>query len=102
MPDLFGANGQGLPQPLSPSLLDEAIPPPLAVLAAAPRRGTLLVVDDEDGPRQSIKVIFNDAYDVLMASDGPTAVALAQKQRIDVAVLDIRMARMSGIEVLER
>jgi signal transduction histidine kinase len=66
------------------------------------RRGTLLIVDDEDGPRQSLRVIFKDEYDLLMAEDGPTAIELAQKHEIDVAVLDIRMAGMSGIEVLER
>ena len=66
------------------------------------RRGTLLVVDDEDGPRQSLRVIFKDEYNMLMAEDGPTAIELAQKHPIDVAVLDIRMAGMSGIEVLER
>ena len=66
------------------------------------RRGTLLIVDDEDGPRQSLRVIFKDEYDMLMAEDGPTAINLAQKHLIDVAVLDIRMAGMSGIEVLER
>src|SRR6516164_6913263 len=68
----------------------------------ARRRGTLLVVDDEDGPRQSLRVIFQDEYDVLMAPDGPSAIEMAQKQRVDVAVLDIRMAGMSGIELLER
>ena len=61
------------------------------------RRGTLLVVDDEDGPRQSLRVIFKDEYDMLMAEDGPTAIELAQKHPIVVAVLDIRMAGMSGI-----
>jgi signal transduction histidine kinase len=66
------------------------------------RRGTLLVVDDEDGPRQSLRVIFKDEYDILMAEDGPTAIDLVQKHPVDVAVLDIRMAGMSGIEVLER
>ena len=72
--------------------------------AVAPpkRRGTLLVVDDEEGPRQSLRVIFKDDYDLLMAEDGPTAIELAQNNDIDVAVLDIRMAGMSGIEVLER
>jgi signal transduction histidine kinase len=69
---------------------------------APQRRGTLLIVDDEDGPRQSLRVIFKDDYDLLMAEDGPTAIELAQKNDIDVAVLDIRMAGMSGIEVLER
>jgi two-component system, sensor histidine kinase and response regulator len=66
------------------------------------RRGTLLVVDDEEGPRQSLRVIFKDEYNLLMAEDGPTAIELAKKHPIDVAVLDIRMAGMSGIEVLER
>jgi len=66
------------------------------------RRGTLLVVDDEDGPRQSLRVIFKDEYNMLMAEDGPTAIELAKQHPIDVAVLDIRMAGMSGIEVLER
>jgi signal transduction histidine kinase len=59
-------------------------------------------VDDEEGPRQSMRVIFKDDYDLLLASDGPTAIELAQKNKIDVAVLDIRMSGMSGIEVLER
>jgi signal transduction histidine kinase len=69
---------------------------------APKRRGTLLIVDDEDGPRQSLRVIFKDEYDLLMADDGPTAIELAQKHEVDVALLDIRMAGMSGIEVLER
>src|SRR5262249_30765681 len=66
------------------------------------RKGTILVVDDEEGPRQSLRVIFGDHYNVLLAADGPTGVKLAQNNRIDVAVLDIRMAGMSGLEVLER
>jgi signal transduction histidine kinase len=70
---------------------------------APPRRkGTMLIVDDEEGPRQSLRVIFKDDYDLFMASDGATAIELAQKNKIDIAVCDIRMAGMSGIEVLER
>lgn len=85
------------------SVVAEMMTAPAGVEASAPkRRGVLLIVDDEDGPRQSLRVIFKDQYDILMAEDGPTAIELAQKHAIDVAVLDIRMAGMSGIEVLER
>jgi two-component system sensor histidine kinase/response regulator len=68
----------------------------------ARRKGTLMIVDDEDGPRQSLQVVFKGEYDLLLAADGPTAIDLAQKNRVDVALLDIRMRGMSGIEVLER
>jgi len=86
---------------ISPSLLDpvstltEPAPPPR-------RKGTLLIVDDEEGARQSLRVIFKDDYQILMAGDGASAVKLAQNNKIEAAVLDIRMAGMSGIEVLER
>src|SRR5437762_11416474 len=66
------------------------------------RKPTLLIVDDEEGPRQSLQVVFKDDYQLLLASDGPAAIQLAQENKIDVAVLDIRMGGMSGIELLER
>ena len=75
----------------------------LAEPAAQPdRKGTLLVVDDEATVRQSLRVIFKDDYQVLLAGDGATAIELAQEARVDVAILDIKMAAMSGLEVLER
>ncbi len=54
-------------------------------------------MDDEDGPRQSLAVIFKDEYNLLMADDVRRPSLLAQNCDIDVALLDIRMAGMSGI-----
>ena len=61
---------------------------------------TLLIVDDEEGPRQSIRIVFKDDYEILMADNGTTAINLARQFPVDAAVLDIRMAGLSGIEVL--
>lgn len=62
----------------------------------------MLVVDDEEGPRASLRVMFKDEYNVLLAQDGFSGIELAQKHPVDVAVLDIRMGGMSGIELLGR
>jgi two-component system sensor histidine kinase/response regulator len=75
--------------------------PPTADVAP-PRRPTLLICDDEDGPRESLRVIFKGEFEILSARSGPEAISLAQQNRVDVAISDIRMAGMSGIEVLER
>src|SRR5688500_12484329 len=69
---------------------------------AADARTTLLVCDDEEGPRQSLRIVFKNDYRVLVASSGPEALALAGEEQIDVAVLDILMHGMSGVEVLRQ
>ena len=66
------------------------------------KRGAILVVDDEAGPRMSVKMALKDNYDIHMAADGPAAIEIVQNNKIDVAVLDIRMPGMSGVDVLER
>jgi signal transduction histidine kinase len=71
------------------------------VLPAAPRQ-TLLIVDDEEGPRQSLRVVFKEDYDLLIAGDGPRALELAHQHKINAAVVDIRMTGMTGTEVLEK
>src|SRR4051812_8029906 len=64
-------------------------------------RRTLLIVDDEEGPRQSLRVVFKNEYELLLAGDGATALDMARQHKIDAAILDLRMADMSGIEVLQ-
>jgi len=67
----------------------------------AVQKRTLLIVDDEEGPRQSLRVVFKDEYNLLMANDGNRAIELARQNKIDVAITDIRMVGMSGVELLE-
>lgn len=75
---------------------------PTTEVAAPRKRGSLLIVDDEEGPRMSMRFVFKDEFEIFTAADGATAIDLVQKNKIDVAILDIRMPGMSGVEVLER
>ena len=61
----------------------------------------MLIVDDEEGPRQSIRIVFKEEYQILMANDGLQAMEHARHQTVDAAVLDIRMFGMSGIDLLK-
>jgi signal transduction histidine kinase len=70
-------------------------------VSSGPRR-TLLVVDDEDGPRHSLNMVFKEDYQVLLAASGDEAIELASHHSIDAAILDIRMRGMSGIDLLQR
>lgn len=62
----------------------------------------LLIVDDERGPMESLRMIFKPAYQVYTASGGPEAIEIVHQTPIDVVTLDLRMPGMSGIEVMEQ
>lgn len=73
------------------------------VLEAAPivsGKKTLLVVDDESGPREALQVLFRDDYQVLLAEDGIKAMEIVHLHSVDAVILDLRMPVMGGIEVL--
>src|SRR5205823_11243162 len=76
-----------------------AVAPAPANPVMNPKR-TLLIVDDEEGPRQSLRIVFKDDYNILLADSGNRAIELAKQHSVDAAVLDIRMSGMSGVELL--
>lgn len=60
----------------------------------------MLVVDDEEGPLQSLSMIFGDDFDVSVAHSGEEAVRMFAEEPFNVVITDIRMRGMSGIDVL--
>lgn len=83
---------------LSPSPWDTGSSEPAA--SELQDRPNLLIVDDEEGPRQSLRIVFKHDYNVFVASSGLEALAIARENRINVAVCDILMSGMSGVELL--
>lgn len=62
----------------------------------------ILYVDDEETLRSLVKDQLQlEGFTVETADDGDTAVAMLPKNNFDVILLDVRMPRMSGIEVLK-
>lgn len=62
--------------------------------------GTVLVVDDRDSNRLLMKdMLETGGHHVLVAEDGPEAIALATRHRPDVVLLDLKMPGMDGFEV---
>ena len=67
-----------------------------------PSRPVVLVIDDEAGVRESLRIILQDDFEVLEAADGAAALEIVRSRRIDVALLDVRMPGESGPAVLPR
>lgn len=63
---------------------------------------TLLVVDDEVAPRRTLRLLFEQHYKVVEAEDGFQALDTISSREVHTAIVDLRMPRMSGIELLER
>jgi DNA-binding NtrC family response regulator len=63
---------------------------------------TVLLVDDEDGPRQALRMVLEPAFRVLTADSGPSALRTISNAQVDVVMLDLRMPGMDGIETLRR
>ena len=66
-------------------------------MSNAPR---ILVVDDELGPREALRMILRDDYDVVTAGNGNRALEYLDSAEFDLVILDIRMPDISGIELL--
>jgi putative two-component system response regulator len=61
---------------------------------------SILVVDDELGPRESIRMILNKKYEVHTAASGQEALECLKNNKFDLITLDLRMPGLSGFEVL--
>jgi two-component system sensor histidine kinase/response regulator len=61
---------------------------------------TLLIVDDEEGPRHSLRMVFRQDFNVQTVDNGDKALEFARTNPVQLAILDIRMAGKSGIDVL--
>jgi DNA-binding response OmpR family regulator len=63
----------------------------------------VLVVDDERQIRDLLKeFLTNEAYEVILASNGKEAIELTEREHPDAILLDVKMPEIDGIEVCQR
>ena len=64
---------------------------------------TILVVDDDKSIRDSLKMVLEfESYEVLFAENGQEALRQLTVTPVDLILLDVKMAGMDGLEVLQR
>ena len=66
------------------------------------KKPTVLICDDEEGIRESFKLILSDTYHLRFVNNGLQAVELLKAFTPDAMLLDIKMPKVNGIEVLKQ
>ncbi|MFB3897426.1 MAG: response regulator [bacterium] len=61
----------------------------------------ILVVDDDKEMLQMIKISLRDKYEIVTASDGFNGLQKAQAAEPDMMILDIRMPKVDGHQLIE-
>jgi response regulator RpfG family c-di-GMP phosphodiesterase len=61
----------------------------------------VLIVDDEIGPRESLRMILKPNYNVYTVENGYAAIQMIQQTEMDVLTLDLKMPGISGIDTLK-
>ena len=61
----------------------------------------ILVIDDELAPRESIRMVLKDQYDVYTAAGAQEGLDLMEQDSVGLVVMDIKMPKMDGITALQ-
>lgn len=62
----------------------------------------ILIADDEEGIRESLSLILGDDYDLVCVRDGEETLARLGAEQFELVLLDIKMPKLDGLEVLKR
>ena len=65
-----------------------------------PQHYRLLLVDDDPAFRQTLCAIFQPFFVLIEAGSGEEAVDLVERQPVDIVLLDMHMAELTGLETL--
>ena len=62
----------------------------------------ILICDDEEGIRESLKLILSDHYDLIISQDGTQCLECLQNSKdIGLVLIDIKMPKRNGLEIIK-
>lgn len=71
-----------------------------------PKTHTIMIVDDEESNRRTLKSLLQDKYELIEACDGQDALEIISQmedpKRISLIISDQRMPRLTGSEMFEK
>jgi DNA-binding NtrC family response regulator len=66
------------------------------------KQARIIIVDDDENIRKTMKAILEDeGYIVDLATNGKEAIKMTQEKTFNIALLDIRLPDMEGVELLK-
>ncbi|WP_166826202.1 response regulator [Thalassoroseus pseudoceratinae] len=60
----------------------------------------LLIADDDDGFRETLRNLFEDGFETHEVGSGEEAIELAETLPVDLALVDMHMRRLTGLETV--
>jgi len=67
-----------------------------------PRRGKILIVDDEEASRQSVKMVLQNTYHVVLVETAEQALDSLTQDHFDLVLMDLNMPGLGGMKGLRR
>jgi DNA-binding NtrC family response regulator len=69
-------------------------------VSMADKTKTILIVDDDEGMRDTIAAIFKRDYRILRATSGEAGLTILHRENVDLVLLDVRLPGINGFDVL--
>jgi DNA-binding NtrC family response regulator len=66
----------------------------------SPKVKTVLIVDDDEGMRDTLSAILRREYRVIAVTSGEDALGVLRREDVDLMLLDVRLPGVSGLDVL--
>ena len=65
-------------------------------------KNKVLICDDEEGIRESLKLILSDHYDLMIVENGEECLkSIENAKDIGLVLIDIKMPKVNGLDVLK-